>query len=213
MSVSYVNLAAVRGIVTDVAGAPISGATVRIGSVAAKTDDQGAYLMDEVEVGTKSATVMAAGYQAVNQEVDVRNLGDEANVFDFKLEKKAEIDLSKYQTIESDKMKVYVSQTFPQPVRYELKGDLAGQVLPRPGERPVQAQDQRQGDRAQGDEQARGRHRANLRARHRSRRGHGRRRERDRRAQGRGHHPFLEGDQDRKGGTAPPFLSRSTCPA
>ena len=126
MSVSYVNLAAVRGIVTDVAGAPISGATVRIGSVAAKTDEQGAYLMDEVEVGTKSATVMAAGYQAVNQEVDVENLGDEANVFDFKLEKKAEIDLSKYQTIESDKMKVYVSETFPQPVRYELKGDLAG---------------------------------------------------------------------------------------
>lgn len=121
MSVSYVNLASVSGTVKNEQSAPIAGATVRVGTKTAKTDDKGAYKLDKIEVGTKNVTVIAAGYEAAKSEVNIQNLGDKDNVVDFSLKKKAEIDLSKYKAIESSKMKVYVSDAFPQPVRYELK--------------------------------------------------------------------------------------------
>lgn len=121
MSVSYVNLASVSGTVKNEQSAPIAGATVRVGTKTAKTDDKGAYKLDKIEVGTKNVTVIVAGYEAAKSEVNIQNLGDKDNVVDFSLKKKAEIDLSKYKAIESSKMKVYVSDAFPQPVRYELK--------------------------------------------------------------------------------------------
>lgn len=117
----YVNLAPVKGTVTAKDGKPLEGAVVRVANLKATTDAKGAYTIEDVEAGEQTIVASYPGYQALSQKVTVKGGADaNKNVVDFKLEPKAQVDLSKYQTIASDAMKVYVSDKFPQVVRYEL---------------------------------------------------------------------------------------------
>lgn len=122
---TYVNLAPVSGTVTGKDKAPLKDATVRVGALKTKTDEAGHYAIENVEVGKQKVTVSYPGYQAKTIEFEVKSkgsAGDQGNVCDVQLEPKPEIDLSKYKTIASDEMTVYVSETFPQVVRYDLDG-------------------------------------------------------------------------------------------
>lgn len=122
-SSEYINLADVSGTVTAKdGGAALKGATVRFGSKSAKTDDNGAYQLADVEVGTYTVAVSCPGYEAVTQEVEVQDADQGENVFNFTLSQKAPIDLKNYKSIESDYMKVYVGPNFPVVARYEVKG-------------------------------------------------------------------------------------------
>lgn len=63
-SSEYINLATVSGTVTAKdGGAALKGATVRFGSKSAKTDDNGAYQIEDVEVGTYTAAASCPGYE------------------------------------------------------------------------------------------------------------------------------------------------------
>ena len=102
-------------------GAALKGATVRFGSKSAKTDDNGAYQIEDVEVGTYTAAASCPGYEAITQEVEVQDAAEGENVFNFTLSEKTPIDLKNYKSIESDYMKVYVGPNFPVVARYEVK--------------------------------------------------------------------------------------------
>ena len=122
-SSEYINLATVSGTVTAKdGGAALKGATVRFGSKSAKTDDNGAYQIEDVEVGTYTAAASCPGYEAITQEVEVQDAAEGENVFNFTLSEKTPIDLKNYKSIESDYMKVYVGPNFPVVARYEVKG-------------------------------------------------------------------------------------------
>ena len=127
MAVSYVNLANITGSVKAKDGSkPLEGATVRVGNKVAKTDASGNFSFTDVEVGKKTLSALAPGYQPKSMEIDVQNKANQdKNVANFVLEPKAEADLTGCKKIESDQMSVLVSPTFPQPMRYELKGGAA----------------------------------------------------------------------------------------
>ena len=127
MTVSYVNLANITGSVKAKDGSkPLEGATVRVGNKVAKTDASGNFSFTDVEVGKKTLSALAPGYQPKSIELDVQNKANQdKNVANFVLEPKVEADLSDCKKIESDQMSVLVSPTFPQPMRYELKGGAA----------------------------------------------------------------------------------------
>ncbi|MBR7179812.1 MAG: carboxypeptidase regulatory-like domain-containing protein, partial [Oscillospiraceae bacterium] len=114
-------MAPVSGTVTDTAGKAVAGATVRVGNYAAETDEAGKYAFEGIQVGTYSFSVSKPGYQAYSNTVTVENI--EMNVFDAVLEAKADLDLSGYDTIESDDMTVYVGKDFPLVARYVMKSD------------------------------------------------------------------------------------------
>ena len=85
----YINLATVSGTVTAKdGGAALKGATVRFGSKSAKTDDNGAYQIEDVEVGTYTAAASCPGYEAITQEVEVQDAAEGENVFNFTLSEK-----------------------------------------------------------------------------------------------------------------------------
>lgn len=127
MTVSYVNLANITGSVKAKDGSkPLEGATVRVGNKVAKTDASGNFSFTDVEVGKKTLSALAPGYQPKSIELDVQNKANQdKNVANFVLEPKVEADLTGCKKIESDQMSVLVSPTFPQPMRYELKGGAA----------------------------------------------------------------------------------------
>ena len=121
MDVTVVNLAQVHGTVKDNKNKPLSGATVRCGNKSAKTNAQGEWTMEDVEVGERSFAVLAAGFQPATKNFTVKPKAEQSkNAVDFTLSPKAYADVSKFKSISSDKMKVYVSDKFPQPVRYEI---------------------------------------------------------------------------------------------
>lgn len=125
-------LAPASGTVTDKNGEPMEGATVRIGLNSATTDAEGKYSIDNIQVGEYSFAVTKPGYQAYTSEITVEDI--ENNVFDAVLEPKVSLDLSKYDTIESDEMLVYVGKDFPVVARYEMKSDETGETYFRGNE-------------------------------------------------------------------------------
>ena len=114
-------MAPVSGTVTDPDGNPVAGATVRVGTNATETDESGAYSFDAIQIGEYSFAVTKAGYEAYSSTITVENV--ENNVFNAIITPKADLDLSQYDTIESDDMTVYVGRDFPVVARYVMKSD------------------------------------------------------------------------------------------
>ena len=114
-------MAPVSGTVTNTEGNPVAGATVRVGNYAAETDENGRYAFEGIQIGEYAFSVSKPGYQAYSTTVTVANI--EMNTFDAVLESKAALDLSQYDTIESDTMTVYVGKEFPLVARYVMKSD------------------------------------------------------------------------------------------
>ena len=125
-------MAPVSGTVKDTEGNLIAGATVRIGTNAAETDENGVYSFEGIQVGEYAFAVTKAGYQAYSSTVTVENV--EMNVFDAVITSKANLDLSKYDVIESDTMTVYVGKEFPLVARYDMKSDASGKTFFRGNE-------------------------------------------------------------------------------
>ena len=125
-------MAPVSGTVTDTEGNLIAGATVRIGTNAAETDENGVYSFEGIQVGDYAFAVTKSGYQAYSSTVKVENV--EMNVFDAVITSKANLDLSKYDVIESETMTVYVGKTFPLVARYVMKSDETGKTFFRGNE-------------------------------------------------------------------------------
>ena len=125
-------MAPVSGTVTDTEGNAVAGATVRVGNYAAETDENGAYYFEGIQIGEYSFSVSKPGYQAYSSTITVENI--EMNVVDAVLEAKADLDLSGYDTIESDDMTVYVGKEFPVVARYVMKSDASGKTFFRGNE-------------------------------------------------------------------------------
>ena len=111
VTVKETAMAPVSGTVTNTDGEPVAGATVRVGNYAAETDENGRYSFEGIQVGDYAFAVTKSGYQAYSSTVTVENV--EMNVFDAVITSKANLDLSKYDVIESDTMTVYVGKEFP----------------------------------------------------------------------------------------------------
>ena len=86
-------MAPVSGTVKDTEGNLIAGATVRIGTNAAETDENGRYSFEGIQVGDYAFAVTKSGYQAYSTTVTVENV--EMNVFDAVIPSKANLDLPK----------------------------------------------------------------------------------------------------------------------
>ncbi len=125
-------MAPVSGTVTDTDGNAVAGATVRIGTYAAETDENGAYFFEGIQIGEYSFAVTKAGYLAYSATVTVENI--ENNVFDAVITPKAGLDLGQYDTIESESMTVYVGKEFPLVARYVMKSDASGKTFFRGNE-------------------------------------------------------------------------------
>ena len=116
---TYTTTRQVSGKITDEAGEPLEGATVRFGTYAAKTGADGSYTFEKkLQVGSYNMAVTMPGYQAYEAVVEVTEDGD--NFFEAQLQPKAELDLTKYDSIQSDTMKVYIGKEFPVVARYQM---------------------------------------------------------------------------------------------
>lgn len=113
----------VSGTVTDAqTGAALEGVTVRMGTNTAVTDANGAYQFEKkVQIGEYNFAVTKPGYQAYEEKVEVTENGE--NVFDAQLSPKPELDLSKYDSIQSSEMKAYIGKDFPVVARYQMLSD------------------------------------------------------------------------------------------
>lgn len=125
-------LAPISGTITNAEGEAVEGATVRVGVNSAVTDAEGKYSFDGIQVGEYSFAVTKPGYQAYTSTITVEDIDN--NVIDAVIEPKAALDLGKYDTIESDDMKVYVGKDFPLVARYEMKSDETGATFFRGNE-------------------------------------------------------------------------------
>ena len=125
-------MAPVSGTVTDDEGNPVAGATVRVGNYATETDEAGKYAFEGIQIGEYSFSVSKPGYQAYSTTITVENI--EMNEVDAVLEPKAGLDLTQYDTIESDTMTVYVGKEFPLVARYVMKSDESGKTFFRGNE-------------------------------------------------------------------------------
>lgn len=115
---TYSKLVPLTGTVTEKGEGGLADATVRVGNKSAKTDGNGKYQFDALELGTYTMAVSKPGYQAFSGEVTIEDKKD--NVKDITLELKAPLDLSKYDSISSDEMKVYIGKEFPVVARYQM---------------------------------------------------------------------------------------------
>lgn len=70
----------ISGLVTDLNGEPVQGATVKIGSYTATTNAQGYYNINEVKAGTYAAEVTATGMVSATGEVTVATSTSTQNV-------------------------------------------------------------------------------------------------------------------------------------
>ena len=132
VDVTVTALAPVSGKVTNEAGEAIEGATVRVGVNSTTTDANGEYRFDAVQVGEYSFAVTKPGYQPYTQTITVEDKDD--NVVNAVLADKASLDLSSYDTIESEDMTVYVGKEFPVVARYVMKSDETGATFFRGNE-------------------------------------------------------------------------------
>lgn len=119
---TYTKVTAVTGsVIAEETGEGLEGATVRMGANSAVTDAEGKYRFEALELGTYSMAVTKMGYVPYEEEVEIKD--GEDHVFDVTLSKKAPLDLSNYDVIQSDVMKVYIGKEFPLVARYQM---LAG---------------------------------------------------------------------------------------
>lgn len=113
----YSKLVPVSGTVTGEDGKAISDAVIRIGSNSAQSDVNGIYQFEAIEVGEYTMAITKPGYQAYSETV---NIAEDNNTINVILKEKEGIDLTQYDSIESDKMKVYIGKTFPLVARYQI---------------------------------------------------------------------------------------------
>ncbi|WP_291651052.1 endo-alpha-N-acetylgalactosaminidase family protein, partial [Clostridium sp.] len=114
---AYSKLVPVSGTVLNKDGNPIPEAVIRIGANSANSDVNGNYQFDGLEIGEYNMAVTKPGYEAYSKVINVE---DKNNVIDITLEEKASLDLTEYDTIKSDTMKVYIGKTFPVVARYQM---------------------------------------------------------------------------------------------
>ena len=119
MEKTYSKQLPVKGTVTGLDGQGIEKAVVRFGTTSTTTDENGQYEIPALELGSYNMSVSKPGYQAKSAQVKVED--NKENVFDIQLELKQPLDLSQYDSIESDTMKVYIGKEFPLVARYEMK--------------------------------------------------------------------------------------------
>ena len=130
-------LAPVSGTVTNTEGQPVEGATVRVGVSATETNAAGQYRFEGIQVGEYSFAVTKAGYESYTATINVQDI--ENNVVNAVIEPKAGLDLSRYDTIESRNMVVYLGKDFPLVARYEMKSDETGETFFRGNETDLNA--------------------------------------------------------------------------
>ncbi|MDB1924025.1 endo-alpha-N-acetylgalactosaminidase family protein [Clostridium tertium] len=116
----YSKLVPVSGIVLNKDGNPIPEAVIRIGANSANSDVNGRYQFDGLEIGEHNMAVTKPGYEAYSKVI---NIEDKNNVIDIILEEKAGLDLTQYDSIASETMKVYIGKTFPVVARYQILKD------------------------------------------------------------------------------------------
>ena len=108
----------VTGRVVNENNEPMVGATIRAGSSKAVTNENGEFTLEKMETGDYSLAITKPGYQAVTQDVTVETT--DIAIGEIKMQPKAEIDLSQYDYIQSDKMRVYVGKDFPVVAQYQV---------------------------------------------------------------------------------------------
>ena len=108
----------VTGKVTDDAGKPVAGATVRVGVKSATTIADGSYVIPNVQIGEYAFSVSNPGYEAYSDTITV--VQDVENVVNAVITKKAGISLADYDSIASDEMTVYIGKEFPVVARYVM---------------------------------------------------------------------------------------------
>lgn len=126
----YVEVADVTGTIKDASQTPLADAVVRFGTHTARTNEQGQYTLHGLELREYAVSVSKRGYVPHSQNFTVSQTN---KVLDANLSAKAELDLSNYDSIESDTMKVYIGRNFPLVARYVVKeGELVflGNELP-----------------------------------------------------------------------------------
>ncbi|MGN0330509.1 MAG: endo-alpha-N-acetylgalactosaminidase family protein [Kineothrix sp.] len=101
---------------------PIPGAVVRVGVKSAVADESGAYSLSGLEAGEYTMAVTKPGYQAYSETVTIAEPGEggAANTKDVVLQAKPDLPLDRYDTIQSDEMKVYIGKQFPLVARYQM---------------------------------------------------------------------------------------------
>ena len=120
--ITYTAMRDVSGSVKDEEGKPVEGATVRFGTNSTVSQADGSYKFeDKLQIGAYNMAVTKPGYQAYEREIEVTEDGE--NVFDAVLTPKPELDLTQYDSIQSDEMKVYIGKEFPVVARYQMLAD------------------------------------------------------------------------------------------
>lgn len=113
----YSKLVPASGTVSTKDGKVIPGAVVRIGVNSTEADINGKYQFDGLEIGQYNMAVTKPGYEAYSKVI---NIEDKDNIIDVILEEKAPLDLTQYDSIASDRMKVYIGKDFPVVARYQM---------------------------------------------------------------------------------------------
>ena len=117
----YTPVASVSGQVVDKeTGTGLGDAIVRIGLNYTRSDANGNFNLEKIEVGTHNITVIRGGYQYFAEEITLTEEGISGKV--FALDAKEAINLADYDKIQSENMIVYVGRDFPVVARYEMKG-------------------------------------------------------------------------------------------
>ena len=138
MTVETTAVEVVRGTVKAASNnSAIEGATVRVGTKSATTNAKGEFAIANVQVGDYTLAVSKPGYQAYTENITVVEDGN--NTFDVVIEKKADLDLTDFDKIESNDMTVYVGKEFPVVVRYVMKSDTTGKTFFRANETDLNA--------------------------------------------------------------------------
>ena len=117
---TYSKLVSLKGTVTEEGKGGLANAVVRVGNKSVTTDENGKYEFEGLEIGTYNMAVSKPGYQAFSDEVV---LEDKENVKNVEMQLKVPVDLTKYDSITSDTMKVYIGKEFPVVARYQMLAD------------------------------------------------------------------------------------------
>ena len=114
----YSKMVPFTGTIVDAAGKPVENAVVRVGVNSTKTDATGHFQFDALELGKYNLAVTCPGYLAYSDTVTIEDKDN--NTVNVTLEQKAPLDLTKYDSIQSDAMKVYIGKEFPVVSRYQI---------------------------------------------------------------------------------------------
>lgn len=82
------------GVVTDIAGNPVSGAKVTVGSKSATTGADGGYTISEVAQGRQHVTASANGMYSASADINFSQANNQNLVWSVSLNKKTEQDLT-----------------------------------------------------------------------------------------------------------------------